>query len=585
MLEPQQPRSKIVAGDINIPEDLIINKLMRIGIIGGGPSGLFIFKQLLASGRNDFRISIFERKQQLGAGMPYSSDGSNKEHITNVSGNEIPELDKPVADWIQCVDRDTLNRFHLDAEHFNEYKVLPRLLFGKYLADQFGVLLKKAKECGINVHTFFGTPVSDIADKKEFILVDTEKGTFEFDRVIICTGHHWPKGHEGTVPGFFDCPYPPAKLQLKLNHPVGVKGASLTAIDAIRTLARCNGEFKTVENKLTYVLSEESKGFEMLMHSRNGLLPAVRFHLEDSHLGKDAILSDEEIMQNRLQNDGFLSLDYVFEKNFKDPIRDKEPETYAKIKDMDMESFVEMVMHLRENMEPFQLFKAEYLEAEKSIKRRESVYWKEMLGVLSFAMNYPAKYFSAEDMIRLQKTLMPLISVVIAYVPQSSVLEMLALYEAGVLDMVTVDENSEVSPKKEGGAVYHYGEGQAVHFQSYIDATGQPHLELNDIPFDSLKKDRVLSRAKLQFRDDQIAKTALETGNEKVLQGADGKYYLLVPGVTINDNFQVVDEYGALNERLFFMAVPYIKGYNPDYSGLDFCEEASKRIVDCLLSY
>ena len=179
---------------------------------------------------------------------------------------------------------------------------------------------------------------------------------------------------------------------------------------------------------------------------------------------------------------------------------------------------------------------------------------------------------------------MPLISVVIAYVPQSSVLEMLALYEAGVLDITTVDEQSEVAPKDGVGAIYHYGDGQAIHFQTYIDATGQPHLNLEDVPFESLKKDRVLSRARLQFRQDQNGKHALESGNEKVQQEADRKYYLLVPGVTINDSFQVVDDYGALNERLFFMAVPYIKGYNPDYSGLDFCEEASKRIVDSLFS-
>lgn len=31
------------------------------------------------------------------------------------------------------------------------------------------------------------------------------------------------------------------------------------------------------------------------------------------------------------------------------------------------------------------------------------------------------------------------------------------------------------------------------------------------------------------------------------------------------------------------MAVPYIAGYNPDYSGLDFCEAASKFIVESIL--
>ena len=556
---------------------------MRIGIIGGGPSGLYLFKQLIESGRTDFRVSIFERKQQLGAGMPYSRDGSNKEHITNVSGNEIPDLDQAVADWVKSVDRDTLNRFHVSADHFNEYKVLPRLLFGNYLADQFATLLRKAKESGIKTETYFGTNVNDLVDEQEYISVDTDKGTFEFDKVAICTGHHWPKTSEGKIQGFFDSPYPPAKLELKLDHPVGIKGSSLTAIDAVRTIARCNGKFIEIkERKLNYELNPDSQGLKILMHSRNGLLPAVRFHLEDTHLGKNAILSNEEIDKNRAENQGFLSLDYVFEKNFKEPIREKEPESYKKIEKMNMEAFVDMVMNQREHIEPFLLFKAEYLEAEKSIKRRESVYWKEMLGALSFAMNYPAKYFSAEDTLRLQHTLMPLISVVIAYVPQDSVIEMLALYEAGVLDLVTVGEHSQVKPIQDGGAVYHYGDGQAIHFNTYIDATGQPHLNLEDIPFESLKKGRVLSRASLQFRDPAKGKKLLERGQEKVMLGQDGNYYLYVPGVTINDSFQVIDSYGALNERLFLMAVPYIKGYNPDYSGLDFCEEASSRIVRCI---
>jgi len=30
------------------------------------------------------------------------------------------------------------------------------------------------------------------------------------------------------------------------------------------------------------------------------------------------------------------------------------------------------------------------------------------------------------------------------------------------------------------------------------------------------------------------------------------------------------------------MAVPYIGGYNPDGSGLDFCEQASENIMQCI---
>lgn len=407
---------------------------------------------------------------------------------------------------------------------------------------------------------------------------------FEYDQVIICTGHRWPVKHEGAVPGYYDSPYPPSKLAIKLDHPVAIRGASLTAIDAVRTLARHNGKFlKDNDGQLFYEPAGDSAGFRMVMHSRNGLLPAIRFHLEDSHLSKDATLSVEEMTRKRVENNGFLSLDFVFEKNFKDMFRDKEPEFHNKIRDMSLEEFVGSMMDMRESIEPFHLFRAEYKEAEKSIKRKESVYWKEMLAVLSFAMNYPAKYLSAEDMQRLQKVLMPLISIVIAFVPQSSCEEMLALHGAGVLDIVAVGEDSYVEPADAGGAVYYYtdaaNEPTSSFFKTFVDCVGQPHLSYHEIPYKSLLSRQTVSPALLKFRDAAKGAEALRQGNTKVETGGEGAYYLKVPGIAINDSFQVIDPYGAQNERIYVMDVPYIGGFNPDYSGLDFCEAASASII------
>ncbi|RZK25743.1 MAG: hypothetical protein EOO43_04730 [Flavobacterium sp.] len=563
----------------------------RIAILGGGPSGLFMFKRLVESGNSYLEIDIFERKNILGAGMPYSKDGANDEHITNVSGNEIPELVTSISEWIKTISKDTVDHFHIDPEKFNDYKVLPRLLFGQYLNDQFNMLIKQANQFGIVTQVHFNSQVTDIIDDVRNKIVEVEvnvQGRFKYDHVIICTGHNWPITHEGKIDGYFDSPYPPSKLAFQANHTVAIKGSSLTAIDAIRTLARKNGGFTTDSSgKLQYKLHEASPKFKLIMHSRNGMLPAIRFHLEDSHLLKDSILSKEELAENRQANEGFLSLDYVFEKNFKRMIKAKEPEFFAKIEHMKMEEFVGLMMELRERLEPFQLFQAEYAEAEQSIKRKESVYWKEMLAVLSFAMNYPAKYFSAEDMQRLQKVLMPLISIVIAFVPQSSVEEMLALHQAGLLEMVSVGDDSYVEPLKEGGIIYHYrgddGIERSERFRTFVDCVGQPHLNYEDLPYKSLVENKTVSPAKIWFRENANAEKALALNDNKVGKDAEGNYYLRVPGITINDNFQAVDQYGALNERIYVMAVPYIGGYNPDYSGLDFCEAASASILKSIL--
>jgi uncharacterized NAD(P)/FAD-binding protein YdhS len=560
----------------------------RIAIVGGGPSGLFMYKRLIESGHRDFSVDIFESGEDLGPGMPYSYSGANTEHVTNVSGNEIPALGISLLEWISGQPEELLRKFNLDPDEFTEYKVVPRLLFGKYLSAQFELLEQEAKKKQISTRIHFHARVMDIVDlpEKRFTrVVIGDKEEFEFDQVIICIGHHWPLTQEGKVEGYFDSPYPPSKLRIAIDHPVAIKGSSLTAIDAIRTLARQHGVFRReTPHRLSYQLNEPSKNFKIVMHSRQGLLPAIRFHLDDPKLSKASLLSKEQIVAHRKENQGFLLLDFIFEKDFKESFITKDPDFYQQIKDMRMEEFVETMMNLRERTDPFLFFKGEYAEAKESIRRKQSVYWKEMLAVLSFAMNYPAKHLSAEDMQRLKHTLMPLISIVIAFVPQSSCEELIALHDAGILSLVAVGTDGEVKIHPRDGIVYHYqddfGREFSTGFKTFIDCTGQRHLNLQDFPFRSLVQMGTVSAARIKFRSSESAKKMLDQGTDQIVAGENQEYYLEVPGIAITDNFRAVENSGATNPRIHVMAVPYMGGFNPDYSGLDFCEEASKIIAE-----
>ncbi|HET6224925.1 MAG TPA: FAD/NAD(P)-binding protein [Bacteroidia bacterium] len=569
---------------------LVGKKKKRIGIVGGGPSALFAFKRLIESGSTDFEIIIFEKNKRLGAGMPYSADGANKEHITNVSDHEVPDIVTPIKKWVKKAPAKLLKQFHIDRKKFNTHHVLPRLLFGHYLSDQFDLLLNKAKKRGIKTSVFFQSRVNDISynKKKEQATIYIEgKKPKQVDFAIICTGHHWRITHEGKVPGYFDSPYPPSKLAIKFNHPVALKGSSLTAIDAIRTLARQCGTFgRDKRGDLIYRADEDCPQFKLILHSRNGLLPSVRFYTEDPQQSNTDLLTRKEIANHISKNNGFLSLDFIFKKDFKELLKKKSPQFYTRIKKLRMEEFVDAMMEFREKMEPFQLLEKEYEEAKESKRRKESIHWKELLSILSFAMNYPAKYFSAEDMQRLKEKLMPLISIIIAFVPQSSCEELLALHRVGRLELIPVGEESVVSISKKKEILYRYyleGKQEEIVYKTFIDCTGQPHLAYEDFTFKSLLKNKNISPAYLQFRNPKNGKKAFNKKNKELKKEAN-EYYLKVPGIAINDAFQIIDKKDIPNKRIYMMAVPYMGGYNPDYSGLDFCYKASDHVVSSILN-
>ncbi len=68
------------------------NNIGSLAIIGGGPAALLLLKNIIDQKLPLEKIHIFEKNNRLGCGMPYGSEGSCKEHIANVSSNELPEF-------------------------------------------------------------------------------------------------------------------------------------------------------------------------------------------------------------------------------------------------------------------------------------------------------------------------------------------------------------------------------------------------------------------------------------------------------------------------------------------------------------
>lgn len=596
---------------------------MRIALVGGGPAALFIYKRIIESKLENVQVLIFEQTGQLGSGMPYSRKGAGVEHVANVSAEEVPDLHQPALDWIQSLPAGSLARFGLDPGRVDGQTVLPRLLLGQYLADQFSGMIAKGKQRGIITLVHYNTRVVDITPGADGSLTvqTTASGSEDntatgntvsdasadastenqgigkggagkaaashvVDTVVICTGHHWPGKLERSLKGWFDSPYPPSKLAFAVNRPVAIRGSSLTAVDAIKTLALANGRF-TVEtgDSLRYEPGPDSPAFRIVLHSTEGLLPSVRFHYQQAQADPGSLLDAGQIAALKETSGGFVPLDYLFETGFKQPLARKDPALYRTVRDMNLEQFCDHVLSFRRNLDPFTLLEAEYAQAEKSIARKQSIYWKELVYSLNYAVNYPAKHLCAEDMLRLRQTLMPLVGIIIASLPQSSARVLLALHRAGALQIQPVGPDSHPEPDPSGGVTYHYtdqsGRKVSQSYGLFIDCVGQRPYPYERIPFDGLKKAGLISPARIRFKHAAAADRAA-TQSHPVEGDTAGNPYLRLPGVSINDSFQVLDGYGAACAKLYVMAVPMIAGMNPDFSGLDFCQAASLRVIESI---
>lgn len=70
-------------------------------------------------------------------------------------------MNHSIDEWVKAHSAEAL-KYHIKPENFNDYKVLPRLLFGKYLSDQFAELINKAEKEGIITIVHTNTTVIDM---------------------------------------------------------------------------------------------------------------------------------------------------------------------------------------------------------------------------------------------------------------------------------------------------------------------------------------------------------------------------------------------------------------------------------------
>lgn len=581
-----------------------MNKRLGFGqmaIVGCGPTSIYLLKNILEQVQQlkPFieQITIFEKERIMGMGMPYHPTYTDKYNLANISSEEIPVLLQSFGDYLRELNKDELIDLNITDCTIDDSKVYSRLALGHYFSNQYKAFIEQISGEGIPIYEYDDSEVLDIQKlgNHKYKIIDRKKRETIFSTVVIATGHNF-KGPDRPESGYYASPWPIHKIvptdDKLYNFPIGTLGASLSAFDVVTSLAHRHGKFKRENNKLVFEQSKQALNFKLVMHSAEGWLPHLQYEQKEPFREIYRHFKKEELFQ-LLSEDGKLDLQVYFQKLcrpalLKALVKDNLLEIVDKLRNgCTLEEFIEIMSQRHEYINSFEGMKQEYMEAQEKIEKRIPVYWMETLDDLMYSLNYHAELLAAEDHIFLHKKMMPFLMNVIAALPLQSAEILLALYDSGSIALeegkVEICDKSylqnktciKVKNEKEGC--------KEICYDMFINCSGQKGLELEDFPFESLKKQGVVRAASAEFNTKEKQNIRSLKDKDKILKRKD-TYCLKLSGIDIDSGYRTINTKGETNQGLYDINFTHTNGLRPYSYGLQACHATSLILVESWLS-
>jgi len=574
--------------------------MKKIAIVGSGATAIYLLKHLMDNTyvlkKHITEISIFEKGDILGMGMPYNPNTTDLCNLSNIASEELPELITPFADWLQDQDKKTLKALGLADEKISKSEVYNRLALGQYLQAQYKIIIKKLSDAGIAVREFPNSEVVDIeyhAKPQEVTLRIADGTTHTFHKVVVATGHVWTE-EDDVGAGNYASPWPIQKILPKEgtfhNFKIGTLGASLSAFDVVSSLSRRHGEFTTNQDgNMTFHPAEGAEDFCITMHDARGWLPHLQYEQEESmreiyrHVNRDELFG-------MLDADGYLRIETFFDKVCRPALikafkKDKMPEVVEKMAEQSftLSDFVLQMSHKHEFSNAFEGMRFEMQEAKNSVENKKPIHWKEVVDDLMYALNFHAELMPAEDHLLFHKEVMPFLMNVIAAMPLPSGNLLLALYDAGKLEVVT-GYATLADEQKKGMTTVNVKDGEATYpidYKMFIHCGGQKPVGLEDYPFQSLVKKGVVRRASARFIDPEQAEALLKTNKKDLVRKEEqGSYSYYTGGIEIDASYRVIDKDDKPNDCIHNITFTHTSGSRPYSYGLQACSATSQILVE-----
>lgn len=354
--------------------------MMRsVAFVGAGPTTIYTLHALLEHATQPFSLTIFEEQPVAGRGTPYRPGWNDPAMLSNIASIEIPPLAETLVAWLQRQPAVRLTALGIDPDEIDERAFYPRLALGEFFRDQFHALISQAWSRDIVVDVQTGRRVVDAVSQPSGISLTIQPRLGQaiqarFDHLVLATGHQWP-AHPEVRPGYFLSPWPASALAEIPPSKVGIRGTSLTAIDAAVALAVANGDFIEDGDRLRYQPAPATEQFSLTMLSRKGLLPEADFFHPIPYQPL-AICTAEAIERLIARQAGDL-LDDTFSL-FKQELAAADPDYAARLKlaELTLDDFAERYFSDRIEADTFAWAEANLREAERNYADRTTVKWR-----------------------------------------------------------------------------------------------------------------------------------------------------------------------------------------------------------------
>jgi hypothetical protein len=482
----------------------------------------------------------------------------------------------------------------LAGKKISKSEVYNRLVLGQYLQAQYKAIIQRISEAGIIVNQFANAQVVDIVyhtAEGEVTLKIKDGSTHRFGKVVVATGHTWSE-EDDVASGNYVSPWPIQKILPKAglfhNFKIGTLGASLSAFDVVSSLSRRHGDFTTDrDGKMTFHPHSKAEKFSIAMHAANGWLPNLQYEQQEPLREIYRHVSRKEIFA--MLEDGYLRINTFFDKVCRPALtkafkKDKMPDLVEKLKDESflLTDFVKVMSKKHEYANAFEGMRFELEEATNSVEKKKPIHWKEVVDDLMYALNFHAELMPAEDHIQFHDEVMPFLMNVIAAMPLPSAHLLLALYDAGKLEIVS--GYATVAEKhKKGITTIEVKDGEATYsidYPMFIHCGGQKPVSVEDYPFQALVDQGVVRPARSKFIDAREAKSLLESDKKKQVLRQQSTYYLYTGGIEIDASYRVIGEDGKPNDSIHDITFTHTTGSRPYSYGLQACNTTSQILVE-----